>query len=87
MRDTECKQIALKKVKFYLKDSEMFNPGNLYLVMELETMYSDLLKFDNTHYNYNATTIADLLVKNISSLNKKTANKRVNVFLTLLQLD
>ena len=39
MCDTECKQIASKKVIFYLKDSEMSNPGNMYPVMELETMF------------------------------------------------
>ena len=44
MCDTECKQIALKKVILYLQDSEMCNSGNFYRVMELETMYSDLLK-------------------------------------------
>ena len=80
MRDTECKQIALKKVIFYLKDSEMSNPGNLYPVMELETMYSDLLKSDNIHHNNHTTTFADLLVKYVPGLNKKTANKRVSVF-------
>ena len=80
MRDTECKQIALKKVIFYLKDSEMSNPGNLYFVMELETMYSDLLKSDNIHHNNHTITFAGLLVKYVPDLNKKTANKRVSVF-------
>ena len=80
MRDTECKQIALKKVIFYLKDSEMSNPGNLYFVMELETMYSDLLKSDNIHHNNHTITFAGLLVKYVPGLNKKTANKRVSVF-------
>ena len=80
MRDTECKQIALKKVIFYLKDSEMSNPGNLYPVMELETMYSDLLKSDNIHHNNHTTTFADLLVKYVPGLNKKTGIKRVSVF-------
>ena len=80
MRDTECKQIALKKVILYLKDSQMSNPGNLYPVMELETMYSDLLKSDNIHHNNHANTFADLLVKYVPGLNKKTANKRVSVF-------
>ena len=80
MRDKECKQIALKNIIFYLKDSKMFNPGNLYPVMELETMYSDLLKSDNIHHNNHTTTFADLLVKYVPGLNKKTANKRVSVF-------
>ena len=79
MRNTECKQIALKKVIFYLKDSEMSNPGNLYPVMELETMYSDLLKSDNIHHNNHTTTFADLLVKYVPGLNKKTVNKHVGV--------
>ena len=39
MGDTECKQIASEKVTFYLKDSEMSNPENLYSVMELETRH------------------------------------------------
>ena len=43
MRDTNCKPIALKKVIFYLKDSEMSNPGNFYIVMGLESMYSNPL--------------------------------------------
>ena len=64
MRDTECKQIALIKLIFYLKDSEMSNPRNLYPVMELEKMYSGLLKSDNIHHNNHSTTFADLLVKN-----------------------
>ena len=80
MRDTECKQIALKKVIFYLKDSEMSNPGNLYFVTELETMYSDLLKSDSIHHNNHTITFAGLLVKYVPDLNKKTANKRVSVF-------
>ena len=75
MCDTECKQIALKKVIFYLKDNEMSNPGNLYPVMELETMHSDLLKFDNIYHNNHTTTFADLLVKYVLAY-----------FLTLLQL-
>ena len=62
MHDAECKQIALKKVIFYLKDSKMSNSGNLYPVMELETMYSDLLKSDNIYHNNHTTTFADLLV-------------------------
>ena len=68
MDDTECKQIVLRKVIFYLKDSEMSNPGNLYPVMELETMYSNLLKYDNIHHNNHSTTFADLLVKNVPGL-------------------
>ena len=65
MGDTECKRIILKKVIFYLKDSEMSNPGNLYPVMELGTMYSDLLKSGNIHHNNHSTTFADLLVKTV----------------------
>ena len=65
MCDTESKQIALKKVIFYLKDSEMSNPGNVYHVMELETMYSNLLISDNIHHNNNSTTFANLAVKNV----------------------
>ena len=61
-----------------MEDSELSNPGNLYPVMELETMYSDLFKSDNIHHN-NHTTIADLLVKYVPGLNKKTANKHVSV--------
>ena len=80
IHDTECKQIALKKVIFYLKDSKMSNPGDLYPVMELETMYSDLLKSDKIHHNNHTTTFADLLVKYVPGLNKKTANKCVSVF-------
>ena len=80
MRDTECKQIALKKVMFYLKDSEMSNPGNLYPAMEFETIYSDLLKSDNIHHNNHTTTFADLVVKHVPGLNKKTANNCVRVF-------
>ena len=49
--------------------------------MELETMYSDLLKSDNIHHNNHCTTFADLLVKNVLGLNKKTVNKCVSVFL------
>ena len=79
MCDTECKQIALKKVIFYLKDSEMSNPGNLYPVMELKTMYSNLLKSDRIHHNH-TTTFTDLMVKYVPGLNKKTANKRVSIF-------
>ena len=80
MCDTECKQIALKKVIFYLKDSEMSNPGNLYPVMELEKMYSNLLKSDKIHHNNHTTTFTDLLVKYVPGLNKKTANKCVSIF-------
>ena len=65
MPDTECKQIALEKVTFYLKDNKMSNPGNLYPVMELETMYSDVLKSDKIHHNKHSSTFADLLVKNV----------------------
>ena len=79
MHDTECKQIALKKFIFYLKDSKMSNPGNLYPVMEFETIYSDLLKYDNIHHNNHTTTFADLLVKYVPGLNKKTVNKHVSV--------
>ena len=81
MHNTECKQIALKKVIFYLKDSKMSNPGNLYPVM-----YSGLLKSDNIHHNNHTTTFADLLVKYVPGLNKKTANKRVSIFLDTAQL-
>ena len=80
MRNTECKQIALKKVIFYLKDSQMSNQGNLYPVMELEIMYSDLFKSGNIHHNNHTSAFADLLVKYVPGLNKKTANKRVSVF-------
>ena len=54
--------------------------------MDLERMYFDLLKSENIYYNKHSTTFADLLVKNVPGLNKKTANKRVSIFLTLLQL-
>ena len=79
MPDTECKQIALKKVIFCLKDSKMSNSGNMYPVIEFSTMYSDLLKSDNIHH-INHTTTFDLLVKCVPGLSKKTANKRVNIF-------
>ena len=72
-------QTAFKKVIFYLKDSELSNPGNIYPVMELETMYSDPLKSDNIHHNNHTTTFTDLLVKYVPGLNKKTANKHVSV--------
>ena len=42
-RRYRCKQRALKKVIFYLKDSKISNPGHLYLVMELEIMYPNYL--------------------------------------------
>ena len=85
MHDIKCKQIAFKKVIYFLKNSEMSNPGNLYPVMELETMYSDLLKSDNIHHNNHTTTFADLLVKYVPGSKKKTANNCVSVcFLTLL---
>ena len=54
---------SIEKSLFFLKNSEMSNPGNLYPVMELETMYSDLLKSDNIYHNNHTTTFADLLVK------------------------
>ena len=62
MRGTECKLIALKKVVFYLKDSKISNPVILHPVMELETMYSDVLISDNTYHNNHSTTFTDLLV-------------------------
>ena len=58
----------------------MSNPGNFYYVMELETMYSDLLKCNNIHHYNHTTTFADLLVNYVPGLNKKTANKRISVF-------
>ena len=72
-------QTAFKKVIFYLKDSELSNPGNIYPVMELETVYSDLLKSDNIPHKNHTTTFTDLLVKYVPGLNKKTANKHVSV--------
>ena len=59
----------------------MSNPGNLYPVIKLGTMYSDLLKSDKIYHNNHTTIFADLLVKYVPGLNKKTANKRVGVFL------
>ena len=64
----------------------MSNQRYFYPVMELETMYSNLLKFDNIHHNNHTTTFADLLIKYVPGLNKKTANKHVSVDLTLVQL-
>ena len=62
-----------------MEDSELSNPGNLYPVMELEAMYSDLFKSDHIHHNNHTTNLADLLVKYVPGLNKKTANKHVSV--------
>ena len=70
----------MKKVIFYLKDSEISNAGNLYPVTELEIMYSNLLKSDNIHHNNCTTSFADLVVKDVPDLNKKTANNRVSTF-------
>ena len=70
-----------------MKDSELSNlsnPGNVYPVMELETIYSDLLKSDNIHHNNHAATFTDLLVP---SLNKKTANKHVSVIFDTAAID
>ena len=87
MRDTESKQIELKKAIFYLKDSDMSHPGNFHSVMELETMYSDLLKSDKIHHNNHTATFSNLLAKYVPVLNKKTAVKKyVSAFLALLQL-
>ena len=58
----------------------MSNPGNLCPLIQLETMYSDLFKSDNIHHNNHTTTFADVLVRYVPGFNKKTANKRVNVF-------
>ena len=62
-----------------MKESKWSNPGNFYPVMELETMYSDLLKSGNIHHNNHTTTFTDLLVKCVPGLNKKTANKHVSI--------
>ena len=62
-----------------MEDSELSNPGNLYPVMELETMYTDLFKSDKNHHNNHTTAFTDLLVKCVPGLNKKTANKHVSV--------
>ena len=80
MRDTKCDQITLKKVIFYLKDCEMSNLGNLYPVIELETTYYNVLKSDSIRHNNQTATFADLLVKCVPCLNKKTANKGISVF-------
>ena len=77
MCNTECKQTALKKSYFISKDSEMPNSGNLYHMMELETMYSDLLKSDKIHHNNHTTAFTVLLVKYV---NKKITNKHVSIF-------
>ena len=71
----------IEKNHILLKDSEMYNPGNSYPVMELQTMYSDLLKSDNIHHNSHITTFADLLVKYVPGLISELA-----YFLVLLQL-
>ena len=83
MCNIECKHKASKKVISYLKNSQMSNPGNFYSVMELETMYSDLLKSDNIHHNNHPTTFADLLVKSEAGLNKK---KQISVLAYFLAL-
>ena len=80
-------QTAFKKVIFYLKDSELSNPGNISPVMELETVYSDLLKSDNIHHKNHTTTFTDLLVKYVSGLNKKTANNHVSVIFDTAAID
>ena len=69
----------IEKSHILLEDSKMSNPRNLYPVMELETMYSNLLKSDNIHHNNHNTTLADVLVKYVPVLNKKTVNKHVSV--------
>ena len=68
-------QIAVKKVIFNSNDSKMSNPGILYTVVGLKTMYSNLLKSDNIHYNNHFTTFADLLVKYIPGLNRKNSKQ------------
>ena len=57
----------------------MYSPGNLYALMELETIYSNLLTSDNIHHNNLTTTFPVLLVKFVTGLNKKTPNKYVSV--------
>ena len=42
-------------------------------------LYSGLLKSDNIHHNHTAT-FADLLVKCVPGLNKKTVNGHVSIF-------
>ena len=64
----------------------MPNPGNFYSVMELETMYSNLLKSDNIHHNNHPTTFADLLVKREAGLNKKKQISVLAYFFSTLQL-
>ena len=61
----------------------MSNQRNFYPVMELETMYSNLLKSDNIHHNNHPTTFADLLVKREAGLNKK---KQISVLAYYLAL-
>ena len=62
----------------------MSKSRNLHTVMELEISYSNLLKFGSIYHNHTFIIIyqcfADLLVKNVPGLNKKTASKRVSVF-------
>ena len=71
---------SIEKVIFPLKNKKMSNTVNFYLVMELEAMYSNLLKFDNIHHNNHTTTFTDLLVKCVLGLNKKVASKLVSLF-------
>ena len=46
-----------------MKDNEMYNPGKLYPVMELEITYYALFKSEKIHHKNHITTFADLLVK------------------------
>ena len=74
------KRIALKKVIFYLKDTETACPGTLFSVADLEDMYANFLISDTIVHKKHSTRFADLLVNEVSGLKKKTDKKAVNVF-------
>ena len=56
-------EVSLNKILSYIRETEIYNPGTVFKVKELENMYIDQLHYYNVSSTRHTTRFADLLVK------------------------
>lgn len=78
--DLWVKELVLNKIILYIKDIERVNPGTVFIVYELESMYEDMLIGYNIKWTSHVTRFADLLIRRVPGLIRGLINTKVSVF-------
>ena len=78
--DSWVKELVLNKIILHIKDTELINPGTVFMVGELENMYIVMLDGHGIVCSFHVSRFADLLISRIPGLLKGLSGNKVSLF-------